>query len=134
MLTFHRNKTLLNISFVRFSSKLSKRKSNKIFQFFRKLWFHHYWKMIYDIIPMFFYKNTHKLKHPCQSVEKKENQISVGTFSANDDFTAVQGGRTWQPFVGSKNGNENFCQARNYNFRDKCVVFARNRKFANLTQ
>ena len=37
--------------------------------------------MIYDIIPMlFFCKNTHKLKHPSQS---------VGTFSANDDFTTV---------------------------------------------
>ena len=45
-----------------------------------------------------------------------------------------QGGRTWQPFVGSKNGNENFRQARIYNFRVKCVVFARNRKFANLTK
>ena len=46
----------------------------------------------------------------------------------------TQGGRTWQPFVGSKNGNENFRQARIYNFRVKCVVFARNRKFAKLTQ
>ena len=45
-----------------------------------------------------------------------------------------QGGRTWQPFIGSKNGNENFRQARIYNFRVKCVVFARNRKFAKLTQ
>ena len=45
-----------------------------------------------------------------------------------------QDGRTWQPFVGSKNGNENFRQARIYNFRVKCVVFARNRKFAKLTQ
>ena len=46
--------------------------------------------MIYDIIPMFFFcKNTHKLKHPSQSVEKKENQISVGPFSANDDFTTA---------------------------------------------
>ena len=45
-----------------------------------------------------------------------------------------QGGKTWQPFVGSKNGNENFRQARIYNFRVKCVVFARNRKFAKLTQ
>ena len=46
---------------------------------------------IYDIIPMlfFFVKNTHNLQHPSQSVEKKENQISVGTFSANDDFTTV---------------------------------------------
>ena len=31
-------------------------------------------------------------------------------------------------------GNENFRQARIYNFRVKCVVFARNRKFAKLTQ
>ena len=46
----------------------------------------------------------------------------------------VQGGRTWQPFVGGKNGHENFRQARFYNFCDKCVVFARIRKFANLTQ
>ena len=45
-----------------------------------------------------------------------------------------QGGRTWQPFVGSKNGNENFCQAHINNVRVKCVVFARNRKFAKLTQ
>ena len=47
---------------------------------------------------------------------------------------AKQGGRTWQPFVGRKNGNENFRQARIYNFGVKCVVFARNRKFAKLTQ
>ena len=45
-----------------------------------------------------------------------------------------QGGRTWQPFVGGKNGPENFRQTRIYNFRNKCVVFARNSKFANLTQ
>ena len=44
----------------------------------------------------------------------------------------MQGGRTWQPFVGSKNGDENFRQTRIYNFRVKCVVFARKRKFANL--
>ena len=30
-----------------------------------------------------------------------------------------QGGRTWQPFVGSKNGNKNFRQVHIYNFRDK---------------
>ena len=46
----------------------------------------------------------------------------------------AQGGRTWQPFVGSKNGNENFRQARIYNFRDKCVVFACNRKGAGSFQ
>ena len=45
-----------------------------------------------------------------------------------------QGGRTWQPFVGSKNGNANFRQARIYNFCIKCGVFAHNRKFAKLTQ
>ena len=45
-----------------------------------------------------------------------------------------QGGRTWQPIVGGKNGHENFCLTRIYNFRDKCVVFVRNSKFANLTQ
>ena len=44
------------------------------------------------------------------------------------------GCRTWQPFVRGKNGHENFRQAHIYNFFDKCVVFARNRKFANLTQ
>ena len=46
----------------------------------------------------------------------------------------LQGGRTWQPFVGSKKGNENFRQACIYNFRVKCVVFGSNRKFAKLTQ
>ena len=45
-----------------------------------------------------------------------------------------QGGRTWQAFGGGKHGHETFRQARNYNFRDKCVVFARNLKFSNLTQ
>ena len=49
-------------------------------------------------------------------------------------YNRCQGGRTWQPFVRSKNGNENFRQTRSYNFRVKCVVFARNRKFAKLTQ
>ena len=46
----------------------------------------------------------------------------------------MQGGRTWQHFVGGKNGRENFRQAYIYNFCDKFVIFARNRKFANLTQ
>ena len=45
-----------------------------------------------------------------------------------------QGGRTWQAFGGGKHGHETFRQASNYNFRDKCVVFARNLKFLNLTQ
>ena len=41
----------------------------------------------------------------------------------------IQGGRTWQPFVGGKNGHGNFRQARIYNFRDKCVFL---RVIANL--
>ena len=45
-----------------------------------------------------------------------------------------QGERTWQAFGGGKNGHETFRQARIYNFCDKCVVFARNLKFSNLTQ
>ena len=49
-------------------------------------------------------------------------------------LSLTQGGRTGQPFVGSKNGTENFRKARIYNFRIKCVVFARNRKFAKLTR
>ena len=46
----------------------------------------------------------------------------------------TQGGRTWQPFFGNKNGNENFRQVHIYNFRVKCVFFERNCKFAKLTQ
>ena len=42
-------------------------------------------------------------------------------------YGCIQGGRTWQPFVGGKNGHENFCQAHIYNFYDECVVFVCNR-------
>ena len=49
-------------------------------------------------------------------------------------FRLVQGGRTWQAFGGGKHGHETYRQARNYNFCDKCVIFARNRNFSNLTQ
>ena len=52
----------------------------------------------------------------------------------NLNIAWVQGGRTWQAFGGGKNGHETFRQACIYNFRDKCVVFARNLKFSNLTQ
>ena len=43
----------------------------------------------------------------------------------------------WQDLAGfrrGQNGHETFREARIYNFRDKCVVFARNLKFSNLTQ
>ena len=56
----------------------------------------------------------------------------IGKQNVNVSFE--QGGRTWQAFGGGKNGHETFRQARIYNFRDKCVVFARNLKFSNLTQ
>ena len=51
-----------------------------------------------------------------------------------DDCISAQGGRSWQPFGEGKNGHANFRQARICYFRDKCVVFARNLKFSNLTQ
>ena len=46
----------------------------------------------------------------------------------------TQGGRSWQPFGESKNGHKNFRQVRIYFICNKCVVFARNCIFANLTQ
>ena len=70
----------------------------------------------------------HTSVHGVSYVAEKKVALSLKLFPSH------QGGRTWQPFVGSKNGNENFRQARIYNFRVKCVVFARNRKFAKLTQ
>ena len=86
-----------------------------------------------------FFKN--KYKHPCLhqalyldfyllSKMRKMSNICIGMHCIGH----LQGGRTWQLFVGGKNGHENFRQAGIYNFREKCVVFARNRKFANLTQ
>ena len=46
----------------------------------------------------------------------------------------AQDGKSWQPFGEDKNGHKNFREARICYFREKCVVFARNRKFAKLTQ
>ena len=60
-------------------------------------------------------------------------KVSITRIQLNLHFYQ-QGGRTWQAFGGGKNGHETFRQARIYNFRDKCVVFARNLKFSNLTQ
>ena len=61
--------------------------------------------------------------------------------SSNDKFAqdfeaevwSRSGWQSWQPFVRGKNRHENFRLAYIYNFRDKCVIFACNRKFANLT-
>ena len=58
---------------------------------------------------------------------KQKSQVIV-------TIMVMQGGRTWQAFGGGKNGHETFRQARIYNFCDKCVVFAHNLKFSNLTQ
>ena len=55
---------------------------------------------------------------PCLNLGNKEN----GMF---------QGGRSWPPFGEGKNGHKSFRQARICYFRDKCVVFARNCKFAS---
>ena len=74
---------------------------------------------------LFFYKNYWVISDKC---------IFDATISRIRVHCGAQGGKTWQPFVGGKNGHENFRQARIYNFHDKCVVFAYNRKFANLTQ
>ena len=72
-------------------------------------------------------------KQHCQKVYIFKN--ITNWYDTNDwKFSSPQGGRTWQLFVGSKNGNANFRQARIYNFHVKCVGFARNRKFAKLTQ
>ena len=57
----------------------------------------------------------------------------VAHFVSFQRILVSQGGRTWQPFVGGKNGHENFRQARFYNFCNKCVIFARNHKFTNST-
>ena len=72
----------------------------------------------------------------CYAQKEKETNLAIGNTCSKLQlkYYLDQGGRTWQPFVWSKNGNENFRQARIYKFRVKCVVFARNCKFAKLTQ
>ena len=72
--------------------------------------------------------------HPCKSLKMNFRNRLQGITEQPQINTLKQGGRTWQAFGGGKHGHETFRQARNYNFRDKCVVFARNLKFSNLTQ
>ena len=55
-------------------------------------------------------------------------------FLEKKKLPSSQGCRSWQPFGEGKNGHQIFPQARIYYFHDKCVVFARNCKFANLNQ
>ena len=63
-----------------------------------------------------------------------QNYVKCAKMHSMQNVSYAQGGRTWQAFGGGKKGHETFRQACIYNFRDKCAVFARNRKFANLTQ
>ena len=53
-------------------------------------------------------------------------------FFLKKKLPSSQGCRSWQPFGEGKNGHQIFPQAGIYYFHDKCVVFARNCKFANL--
>ena len=62
---------------------------------------------------------------------KEDQNARIGVMGGGGN---AQGGRKWQPFGEGKNGYKNFRQVRIYYFRDKCVVFASNYKFANLTQ
>ena len=77
------------------------------------------------------HSESHFFGTPCVFILRNIVLYSFLCFNSAD---AIQGGITWQPFARGKNGHENFRQARIYNFRDKCVVFARNLKFSNLTQ
>ena len=97
---------------------------------------------------LFSCQNTHQLAATCQALIILLIWVSIASTGGGVLFgidtakfglilallSQIQGGRTWQPFVGSKNGNENFRQSRIYNLCVKCVVFARNRKFAKLTK
>ena len=53
---------------------------------------------------------------------ERRMQNNKGTEALANLRTLRQGGRTWQPFVGGKNGHENLGQMGIYNFRDICVV------------
>ena len=60
-------------------------------------------------------------------------QLMVNLLPNHTYIPSYQGGRSWQPFGEGKIGHKNFRQVRNCYFRDKCIVFACNCKFANLT-
>ena len=92
------------------------------------------------IIPIKNSSNFRK-KTPLRSILEKKSPLIYKTKNLlfrsvcrNLGYDHDQGGRTWQLFVGDKNGHESFRQARIYNFLVKCIVFAHNRKFADLTQ
>ena len=63
--------------------------------------------------------------------------VNCGLTSSRWKHFGVYHTSGWQNFAAfrrEQKWHENFRQARIYNFRVKCVVFARNRKFAKLTQ
>ena len=69
----------------------------------------------------------HTSVHGVSYVAEKKVALSLKLFPSH------QGGRTWQPFVGSKMALKIFVKRVFKIYRVKCVVFARNRKFAKLT-
>ena len=64
-----------------------------------------------------------------KSSPKTRSTTLISAFLLVNFRTSWQGSRTWQPFVGGKNGHGNFRQARFYNFRDKCVFLCVIAKF-----
>ena len=65
-----------------------------------------------------------------QNVESNEFD-ECNNFKSFVVSSESQGARCWQPFSEGKNGHKSFRLAYICYFRDKCVVFARNCKFAN---
>ena len=68
-----------------------------------------YFALIYELCGGGNNRTIHWLKHSSFSNSEKSNW---------EKQSGSQGGRAWQPFVGGKNGHENFCQARIKYFRD----------------
>ena len=66
--------------------------------------------------------------HICTRLDLKGNEIEVAVNGRLLGRVAELGS------LSSGHGHGNFRQAHIYNFRDKCVAFVRNHKFANLTQ
>ena len=74
------------------------------------------------------------LAFPFRRIHQVSLHYSMQHFSHKNKVYFKTGWQNLAAFRREKNGNENFCQARIYNFCVKCVVFARNCKFAKLTQ
>ena len=77
-----------------------------------------------------------KVLDACNEVQIQVGDLVIILILTNFEkkLPSEQGGRSWQPFGEGKNGHQSFRQPRICYFRDKCIVFARNCKFANLIQ